>query len=138
MSDCLQPYRLVAHQALLSMGFSRQNYGSGLPCSLLEDFPNPGIKPASLMSPALAGGFFTTSTTTWWAEKVLSSLYAKKLREAENGKRSPLVSSLRSRRCFLLRWGHRWLEDYGDPLEEPLLSTEHQRKLEACWLFHYT
>ena len=75
----LQPYRLVAHQALLSIGFSRQNYGSGLPCSLLEDFPNPGIKPASLMSPALAGGFFTTSTTTWWAEKVLSSLYAKKL-----------------------------------------------------------
>ena len=27
-----------------------------------EDLPNPGIKPESLMSPALAGGFFTTST----------------------------------------------------------------------------
>ena len=34
-----------------------------MPCSPPGDFPNPGIEPASLMSPALAGGFFTTSTT---------------------------------------------------------------------------
>ena len=53
----------VAHQAPLSMGFSRQEYWSGLPCSSLGDLPDPGIKPASLTSPALAGGFFTTSTT---------------------------------------------------------------------------
>ena len=51
----------IAHQAPLSMGFSRQEYWSGLPCSPPGDLPNPGIKPASLMSPALAGGFFTTS-----------------------------------------------------------------------------
>ena len=53
----------AAHQALLSMGFSRQEYWSGLPCSPLGDLPNPGIEPASPMSPALAGGFFTTSAT---------------------------------------------------------------------------
>ena len=45
------------------MGFSRQEYWSGLPCPPPEDLPNPGIKPTSLSSPALAGGFFTNSTT---------------------------------------------------------------------------
>ena len=53
----------VAHQAPLSMGFSRQEYWSGLPCPPPGELPDPGIKPESLMSPALAGGFFTTSTT---------------------------------------------------------------------------
>ena len=49
----------VAHQAPLSVGFSRQEYWSGLQCSPPGDLPDPGIKPASLTSPALAGGFFT-------------------------------------------------------------------------------
>ena len=44
-------------------GFSRQEYWSGLPCPSPGDFPNPGIEPVSLRSPALAGGFFTTSAT---------------------------------------------------------------------------
>ena len=47
----------VAHQAPLSMGFSRQEYWRGLPCPPPGDLPNPGIEPKS---PALAGGFFTT------------------------------------------------------------------------------
>ena len=55
--------RTVAHQTPLSMGFSRQEYQSGLPCSPPEDLPNLGIKSAFLMSPALAGRLFTTSTT---------------------------------------------------------------------------
>ena len=55
----------VAHQAHLSMGFSRQEYWSGLPFPPPGDLPDPGIKLTSLMSPALAGGFFITSTT--WA-----------------------------------------------------------------------
>ena len=54
----LQP---VAHQALLSTGFSRQEYWSGLPGSPAGDLPDPGIEPMSLRSPALAGRFFTTS-----------------------------------------------------------------------------
>ena len=47
----------VARQAPLPMGFSRQEYWSGLPFPPPEDHPNPEIKPTS---PALAGGFFTT------------------------------------------------------------------------------
>ena len=46
----------VAHQAPLSMGFSRQEYWSGLPFPSPDDLPDPGIDP---FSPALAGGFFT-------------------------------------------------------------------------------
>ena len=53
----------VACQAPLSMWFSRQEYWSGLPCLLLGDLPDQGIKPESLTSPALAGRFFTTIAT---------------------------------------------------------------------------
>ena len=53
----------VAHHAPLSMGFSRQEYWSGLPCPPPGDLPDPGVELVSLMSPALAGRFFTTSAT---------------------------------------------------------------------------
>ena len=53
----------VACQAPLSMGFSRQEYWSGLSCPPPGDRPNPGMEPVSLMFPALAGRFFTTSAT---------------------------------------------------------------------------
>ena len=53
-TDCSPP-------APLSIGFFRQEYWSGLPFPSPGDLPFPGIKPVSLMSPALAGGFFTTS-----------------------------------------------------------------------------
>ena len=43
----------VAHQAPLSMGFSRQEYWSVLPCPSSGDFPDPGIKPVSPVAPAL-------------------------------------------------------------------------------------
>ena len=42
---------------------SLQPPGMGLSCPPPEDLPDPGIKPTSLMSPSLAGGFFTTSAT---------------------------------------------------------------------------
>ena len=45
------------------MRFSRQEYWSELPCLPPGDLPEPGINPASLMSPALAGEFFTTRAT---------------------------------------------------------------------------
>ena len=54
----------VAHQALLSVGFSKQEYWSGLPFPPPGDLPDPGIEPES---PVLAGGFFTTSAT-WEAQ----------------------------------------------------------------------
>ena len=46
-----------------SVGFSRQEYWSGLPYPPPGALPNPGIKPASLMSPVLEGRFFNTSVT---------------------------------------------------------------------------
>ena len=49
--------------APLSMEFSRQEYWNVLPISSPGDLPNPGIKPTSLMSSALAGAFFTTNVT---------------------------------------------------------------------------
>ena len=62
----------VAHQVPLSTGFSSQEYWSGLPCPPPEDLSNPGIEPVSLMSPALASGFFTTSAI-WEALYILCS-----------------------------------------------------------------
>ena len=50
----------TAHQALLSMGFSRQEYWSGLSFPPPGDLPDPGIEPKAPATPALAGGFFTT------------------------------------------------------------------------------
>ena len=57
LSDSFATPWTVAHQASLPMGFSRQEYWSGLPFPTLGDLPDPGIK---LVSPALAGGFFAT------------------------------------------------------------------------------
>ena len=53
----------VTCQAPLYVGFSRQEYWNGLLCPTPGYFPNLGIKPAYLLSPALAGGFFPTSAT---------------------------------------------------------------------------
>ena len=54
-----------------SVGFSRQEYWSGLPFSPPGNLRNPGIKPASLMYPALGGRFFTISAT-WEALYVIT------------------------------------------------------------------
>ena len=51
----------IAHQASLSMQFSRQECGSGLPCPSPGDLPEPEVEIASLTSLALAGKFITTS-----------------------------------------------------------------------------
>ena len=50
----------VACQATLCREFSRQEYCSGLPFPPPGDLPDPGLKPASPVSPALAGRFFAT------------------------------------------------------------------------------
>ena len=74
MLSCFSRIRLFAtlwaigHQAPLSMGFPRQEHWSGLPCPPPGDLPDPGIKPTSLMSPALAGRSFATGAT-WEAFK---------------------------------------------------------------------
>ena len=60
---------IVALQVPPSMGYSRHEYWSGLPCPPLGDLPDPGIEPASLKSSALAGRFFT-ARATWEALSV--------------------------------------------------------------------
>ena len=59
-SDSFATPWTVACQTPLSMGFSRQEYWSGLSFPPSGDLPNPGIEPVSSMSLALAGRFFTT------------------------------------------------------------------------------
>ena len=53
----------AARQVPLSMRFSGQEHWSGGPFSSPGDLPDSGTEPASLTSPALAGGFFTTNAT---------------------------------------------------------------------------
>ena len=62
--NCVQLFAtlwIIAHQAPLFMGLSKQEYWSGLPCPPPENLPDPGIEPAFLTSPTLSGRFFTTS-----------------------------------------------------------------------------
>ena len=54
---------IVAHLAPLSMELFRQEYWSGFPFPSAGDLPDPGSKPASLVSPALAGTLFSTTAT---------------------------------------------------------------------------
>ena len=68
VSDSLWPHGLsVACQAPLSMGFLRQESWSGLPFPTSRESLDPGIKPMSLESLSLPGGFSTTSAT-WKAQ----------------------------------------------------------------------
>ena len=73
--DCSPPHSSVH-------GIFQQEYGRRLPFLPPGDLPNPGIKPTSLASPALAGGFFTTSAT-WKAPVELNSVqnYFKSLQK---------------------------------------------------------
>ena len=60
--SCVQLFETLwttAHQAPLSMGFSRQEHWSGMLYPLPGELPNPEIEPMSLMSSPLAGRFFT-------------------------------------------------------------------------------
>ena len=58
----------ITQQSPLSMGFSMQEYWSGLPCPPPGNLPHSGTELASLLSPALAGGFFTTNAS-WEAQQ---------------------------------------------------------------------
>ena len=63
MLSCVQVFATpwtVVPPPPVSTGFSRQGYWSGLPCPPPGHLPDPGIKPTSPVSLALAGGFFTT------------------------------------------------------------------------------
>ena len=70
--QCSATLWTVALQAHLSMGLSRQEYWSGFPFPTPGDLLHPGTEPASLVSPALAGGFFSaTNSNDRLASKML-------------------------------------------------------------------
>ena len=81
----------VARKASLSMGFSRPECWSGLPFPSPGDLPLPGVEPASLISPALAGGFFTTSATWEALVEVYRSLPASPNIHLSLGSHSPAL-----------------------------------------------
>ena len=90
----------VDRQAPLSIGFSRQEYWSGLPCPPPGDLPVPGIEPAYLRSPALAGGFFTTAAAADAAAAAAKSLQScPTLRDPRDGSPpgSPVPGILQAR-----------------------------------------
>ena len=62
----------VAHQSPLSMGFSRQDYWSGLPFASPGDLPDPGIKPKPS---AVAAGFFTTEPPGKSSSQITSQIF---------------------------------------------------------------
>ena len=83
----------VARQLPLSMGFPRQEYWSELLFPPPGDPPNPGIEPASLMSPALIGRFFTTSST-WEAQiNMPNDVYSNPFHNFESWKELYLPTS---------------------------------------------
>ena len=65
VSESFETPWTAACQAPVPMELSRQEYWSGVPFPPPRDLPNPGIKPTSISSPALAGGFFTTTGLGW-------------------------------------------------------------------------
>ena len=67
----------TAHQAPLSMEFSRQEYWSGSPCPLPGNLPDPGIKLSSPPSPVLAGRVFTPGAT--WEAQILTKYIEKRI-----------------------------------------------------------
>ena len=83
LTSCFSHVRLFATPLTTSLpgssvkGFSRQEYWSVLPYPSPGHRPNPGIEPSSLISPALAGGFFTTNTT--WKAPIKLALWPKVL-----------------------------------------------------------
>ena len=73
MSDSLRPHGLQPGRLLRPWNSPSKNTGLGCHALLRGDLPNPGIKPASLTSPALAGEFFTTGAT--WEAHTHTHIY---------------------------------------------------------------
>ena len=96
----------VAHQAPLSMGFFRQQYWNGLHCPPPEDLPDPGIRPASLMSPA--SEFFTTSVQSVQFSSVAQACPTLWPHESQHARPSCLspTPGVYSNSCPSSRWWH--------------------------------
>ena len=133
--------RTVACQAPLSMGFSRQEYWSGLPFPSPGDLPNPGIEPASEysspVSPALAGRFFTTTPLGKFLHDILSQpLFPSPnvfLSRWHSGKASACNAGNLGVRASIPGLGRSPGKGNGNPLQYPRLEKSHgHRTLVGC------
>ena len=101
LQSCLT---LCNRQAPLSTGFSSQEYWRGLQCPPPGHVPNPGIKPVSLRSPALAGRFFTT-IATWEAQKNINDQHAnKKMFTFRYSNSQGIATKIKRKLSSLSRW----------------------------------
>ena len=114
---------MVAYQVPLSVGFSRQEYWSGLSFPSPGDLPDPGMEPESS---ALAGGFFTTeppgkpyiilSYTYLWpslvAQMVKNLRAMRGTRVQSLGWKDPLEEDMATH-SSILAWRIPWTEDPG-------------------------
>ena len=122
------PMDYIAHQAPLSVGFSRQECWSGLPFPSPEDLPDPGIEP---MSSALAGGFFTSDPPakpwTWITqpESILFPVYFQRVAQMVKnlpavqetqvqslGQEDPLEKGMATH-SSILAWRIPWTKETG-------------------------
>ena len=108
-----------AHQAPLSMGSSRQEYWSGLPCLPPGYLPYSAIEPMPLLSPALSGRFFITGTN--WEALPCIAVLASACSSFEKGLCVCVHTQLLSHvRLFVTSWtvAHRVPQSMGFPRQE--------------------
>ena len=79
----------VAHQTTLSMGFPRQKILESLPSP--GYLPDPGIEPMSLVSPALAGGFFTTGSPGKHIDEITGNQFLESVSHSVDTKKASRV-----------------------------------------------
>ena len=110
MLSCFSCVRLfvipwtVAHQAPLSMGFSRQEYWSGLLCPPPGDLLDPGIEPASVTPPALQADFLFSEPPGKPSGKEFTSLWVRPV-----GQEDPLEEGTATH-SSILAWKIPWTE----------------------------
>ena len=94
------------------MGFSGQEYESGLPRPPPGDLLDPGIKPTSTALPALAGRFFTAwASTVAQTVKILPVLWETQIQSL--GREDPLKNGMTSY-SSILAWKIPWTEESGE------------------------
>ena len=141
---------MVAHQAPLSLGFSRQESWSGLPCPPPGNLPDPGIEPTSLMSPA--------SGPTWGVQsQPYTALYLGHTLWGFPGGVSGGESTCQHRRCEKhmfgpwvgkISWSRKWkplqCSFLGNPMDRGIwwaivhVITNSQTQLSTHSYIHYS
>ena len=117
------PMDCVAFQAPLPMGFSKQEYWSGLSFPSSGHLPDPGIEPTFLISPALAGGFFTTELpkVSVIHGQLRSENIKRKILETNSSKLGAVLSSMLKSDVILLHCT--W--DINYPFVQHILPASH-------------